>query len=115
MIGLQLRTPWAHLMAYSPSCDWDSDQLLRVLHRKKYRKMRLRFEDKMRDSDILFKQEQAAIDTARRLVEQNDQILELLLDVNNSIHIPPHHRYNLRLPSDPPSLSRALSPALPTI
>src|SRR5947207_1410699 len=45
------------------------DQPLRELYRKKYRKMRLQFEDKMRDSDTLFKREQAAIDTARRLAQ----------------------------------------------
>ncbi|KAI9673677.1 MAG: hypothetical protein M1817_002315 [Caeruleum heppii] len=67
--------------------------------KKKFRKMKLKFEAKIRESDQLFRDEQKANDTARRLAEENDQLLDLLLDVNSSIHIPPEHRFELRSPT----------------
>lgn len=63
----------------------------------------------MRESNGLYDEEQRAIKLARRLQEQNDQLLELLLDVNDSNKIPPYLRYDLRDPipseSDVPALS----------
>ncbi|KAI9851235.1 MAG: hypothetical protein M1838_004154, partial [Thelocarpon superellum] len=73
--------------------------------KKKFRKMKFKFEQKMREGDQLFREEQQAHDTTRRLAEGNDQLLELLLDVNESIHIPPHHRYDLGIDSSTPSSS----------
>jgi hypothetical protein len=40
--------------------------------RKKYRKMRIKFEEKMRDSNVWFVEEQLAVETARRLAEENE-------------------------------------------
>ena len=40
--------------------------------RKKYRKMRLAFEQNMRESDSLFKAEQKATETIRRLCEDKE-------------------------------------------
>ncbi|KAF1986279.1 hypothetical protein K402DRAFT_356273 [Aulographum hederae CBS 113979] len=71
--------------------------------RKKFRKMKVRFDKKMEDSNSLFKDEQRAMALARRLQEQNDQLLELLLDMNENPHIPNYLRFDLSPES--PSLS----------
>ncbi|KAL3424233.1 hypothetical protein PVAG01_03514 [Phlyctema vagabunda] len=71
--------------------------------KKKYRKMRVHFDEKMRLSNDYYTEEQKATDTARRLAQENDRLLDLLLDVNNSAQIPPHHRFDLSL--DTPALS----------
>ncbi|KAF2193742.1 hypothetical protein K469DRAFT_619019 [Zopfia rhizophila CBS 207.26] len=70
--------------------------------RRKYRKMRARFEDTMNASNTLIKDEYKAIALARRLQEQNDQILDMLLDINETARIPSFLRYDLReaSPSD---------------
>ncbi|KAI9849094.1 MAG: hypothetical protein M1837_005324 [Sclerophora amabilis] len=74
--------------------------------KKKYRKLRHQFDQRMRESDQLFKEETKATETARRLVEENDQLLDLLLDVNECIRLPPETRFDLQSPtSEPPSLS----------
>jgi IEC3 subunit of the Ino80 complex, chromatin re-modelling len=43
-----------------------------ALTRKKYRKMRIKFEEKMNLSNQLFKEEQDAAETARRLALENE-------------------------------------------
>lgn len=85
-----------------------------VNRRKKFRKMKLKFEQKMNQSNILYKQEQEAAETARRLAIENEsavcsiniccnadkdnsQLLDLLLDVNNSAQVPGHLRIDLSL------------------
>ena len=40
--------------------------------RKKYRKMRIKFDEKMRQSNEWYIQEQMAIETARRIAQQNE-------------------------------------------
>ncbi|KAK4126672.1 hypothetical protein N657DRAFT_565261 [Parathielavia appendiculata] len=74
--------------------------------KKKYRKMRINFDQKMHEGEELYKLEQKALATARRLAVQNDRLLDLLLDVNNSAQIPPEKRIDLSLdlPSDDDSL-----------
>ena len=42
--------------------------------RKKYRKMRAIFEQKMKESDQLFKEEQNAVETSRRLAEEKEYV-----------------------------------------
>ncbi|KAI4158374.1 MAG: hypothetical protein LQ342_007504 [Letrouitia transgressa] len=76
-------------------------------YRKKYLKMRHTFKVKMRESNALFDAEQQSIRTARRLQEENDQFLELLLTVNSSNILPTPLRYTLSPspPNTPPSLS----------
>ncbi|KAK5661690.1 hypothetical protein OQA88_9790 [Cercophora sp. LCS_1] len=69
--------------------------------KKKYRKMRIVFDQKMHDGEELHKLEQKALATARRLAVEKDRLLDLLLDVNNSGQIPPEKRFDLSL--DPPS------------
>ncbi|KAK0616240.1 IEC3 subunit of the Ino80 complex, chromatin re-modelling-domain-containing protein [Immersiella caudata] len=69
--------------------------------KKKYRKMRIVFDQKMHEGEELHKLEQKALETARRLAISKDRLLDLLLDVNNSPQIPPDKRFDLSL--DPPS------------
>ncbi|KAL9120821.1 MAG: hypothetical protein Q9187_002626 [Circinaria calcarea] len=80
--------------------------------KKKYRKMRHAFEEKMKISNSLFGQEQKSIKLARRLQEQNDQLLDLLLEVNESTRISPYLRYDLRSPTPSESAVPALEPDL---
>ena len=47
--------------------------------RKKYRKMRVRFDERMRESNTLFREEHKAIALARRLQEQNEYATRLLV------------------------------------
>lgn len=42
--------------------------------RKKFRKMKLKFEQKMNQSNIWYKQEQEAAETARRLAADNESV-----------------------------------------
>ncbi|KAF4120008.1 Conserved hypothetical, protein [Geosmithia morbida] len=65
--------------------------------KKKYRKMRIAFEQRMHDGDEIFKQEAKAIATVKRLAVENDRLLGLLLDINNCPQIPLERRINLRL------------------
>jgi len=76
--------------------------------KKKYRKMRIKFEQTMKQSDVWYKQEQEAANTARRLAQQNDQLLDLLLDINNSAQIPGNQRIDLAVESPPISALPAL-------
>ncbi|KJZ73861.1 hypothetical protein HIM_06754 [Hirsutella minnesotensis 3608] len=71
--------------------------------KKKYRKMRIVFEQKMQQGEELHKQEEKASATVKRLAIENDRLLDLLLEVNNSPQIPPERRIDLSLepPSDP--------------
>ncbi|KAF1967086.1 hypothetical protein BU23DRAFT_543274 [Bimuria novae-zelandiae CBS 107.79] len=64
--------------------------------RRKYRKMRARFEDTMTASNSLILEEWKAQATARRLREHNDQILDILLDMNDSARLPARLRLDLR-------------------
>lgn len=51
-----------------------TDRLLQTQTRKKYRKMKLQFEQKMRESDQLFKEEQQAIEETRMLAHENEYV-----------------------------------------
>lgn len=57
-------------------------------YKKKYRKMRNAFEKVMSKSNELFRQEQEATETARRLTLENDAILDLLMDLNDPKNAP---------------------------
>lgn len=65
-------------------------------YRRKYRKIMVKFERKMRDSTGLFKDEQRLFDISQRLAEQTDQLMELLLELNSHPHVPPRLRYDLK-------------------
>jgi hypothetical protein len=58
--------------------------------------MRVRFEDAMSESNSLMTAEWRAMGTARRLQENNDQLLEMLLDFNDQTRVNPRLRYDLR-------------------
>ncbi|KAJ4295447.1 hypothetical protein N0V90_007459 [Kalmusia sp. IMI 367209] len=68
--------------------------------RRKYRKMRVRFEDTMNASNQLILDEWKAQALARRLREQNDQILDILLHMNDSARLPAQQRVDLREQSE---------------
>lgn len=67
--------------------------------KKKYRKMRSKFDHTMREGQMLFREEQRSLETARRLAQENDQLLELLLDANSSAQIHGSHRIDLGVPA----------------
>ncbi|EQL29590.1 hypothetical protein, variant [Blastomyces dermatitidis ER-3] len=76
--------------------------------KRKYAKQKICFEHAMKKSNTLFKEELRIRDLSKRLKEQNDQLLEALLELNNSIRVPPELRYNLDLPGS--KLPRLHSP-----
>ncbi|KAI5848707.1 IEC3 subunit of the Ino80 complex, chromatin re-modelling-domain-containing protein [Morchella snyderi] len=80
-------------------------------YKKKYRKLRFKFHQSMKRSDELFKQEQTAKAAVRRILEENTRLLDLLVDLNSSTHIPKERRFNLGSPSCP-TPTRFLSPTL---
>ncbi|KAK4164464.1 IEC3 subunit of the Ino80 complex, chromatin re-modelling-domain-containing protein [Cladorrhinum sp. PSN259] len=76
----------------------DADLKMKPSYRswkKKYRKMRVVFDEKMQENDNLHKLEQKALATARRLAIQKDRLLDLLLELNSSSQIPPEKRFDL--------------------
>ncbi|MCJ1261872.1 hypothetical protein MMC22_001741 [Lobaria immixta] len=83
--------------------------------KKKFLKMRHIFKERMRESNALFDEEQNAMKLARRLQEQNDQLLDLLLDVNESNRVPLHLRYDLRSPTPDATEVPALEPDHPPV
>ncbi|KYK60586.1 hypothetical protein DCS_01723 [Drechmeria coniospora] len=76
--------------------------------KKKYRKMRIRFDRKMEESDELHKQEDKASATMKRLAIENDRLLDVLLEINSSLQIPPEKRIDL-------SLEPSADPKVPTL
>ncbi|KAG5918654.1 hypothetical protein E4U42_006778, partial [Claviceps africana] len=75
--------------------------------KKKYRKMRIRFDKKMQECEDLHKKEEKASATVKRLAVETDRILDLLLDVNNSPQIPVDKRIDVSLK---PTSSRLVLP-----
>ncbi|KAH7083040.1 IEC3 subunit of the Ino80 complex, chromatin re-modelling-domain-containing protein [Paraphoma chrysanthemicola] len=69
--------------------------------RRKYRKMRIKFDEAMTVSNRLITDEWKAMGTARRLAEGNDQLLDMLLDINEQTRAPARLRFNL----DPPGIA----------
>ncbi|KID99002.1 hypothetical protein MAJ_05097, partial [Metarhizium majus ARSEF 297] len=69
--------------------------------KKKYRKMRIVFDQKMQEGEDLHKQEDKASATVKRLAVENDRLLDLLLDVNNSPQIPLDKRIDVSLKPSP--------------
>ncbi|ESZ96474.1 hypothetical protein SBOR_3096 [Sclerotinia borealis F-4128] len=65
--------------------------------RKKYRKMRIKFDEAMRRSNSLFMEEQLAGETAKKLAQENDRLMDLLLDINNSAQLPADKRIDLSI------------------
>ncbi|CCE33968.1 uncharacterized protein CPUR_07896 [Claviceps purpurea 20.1] len=65
--------------------------------KKKYRKMRIVFDQKMQEGEDLHKKEEKASATVKRLAVENDRLLDLLLDINNSPQIPFDKRIDVSL------------------
>ncbi|KAF3479903.1 uncharacterized protein GIQ15_06879 [Arthroderma uncinatum] len=68
--------------------------------KRKYGKQKIKFELAMRDGTALVREEMRIQDLSKRLREQNDQLLELLLELNNTVHIPRSLRYGLTRQED---------------
>ncbi|EPS45828.1 hypothetical protein H072_267 [Dactylellina haptotyla CBS 200.50] len=77
--------------------------------KKKYRKLRHQFEGVMKRSDELFKQDLVATATIKRITEENNRLLDLLMDLNTNSHIQRQHHQTIGSPSSltPP---RMMSP-----
>ncbi|KHN96532.1 uncharacterized protein MAM_05475 [Metarhizium album ARSEF 1941] len=71
--------------------------------KKKYRKMRILFDQKMQEGEDLHKQEDRASATVKRLAVENDRLLDLILDINNSPQIPLDKRIDVSLRPSPGS------------
>ncbi|KAI1501471.1 IEC3 subunit of the Ino80 complex, chromatin re-modelling-domain-containing protein [Biscogniauxia marginata] len=65
--------------------------------KKKYRKMRIKFDQRMQESEDLHKLEQKAMRTAKRLAVENDRLMDMLMDINDSPQIPFERRIDLDL------------------
>ncbi|KAI5367341.1 putative INO80 complex subunit 3 protein [Septoria linicola] len=66
-------------------------------YRKKYRKLRHKFDGVLEENKKLFKEEQKMQGTARRLREELDSILDVLLDLNQNPALPAHLRFDVSL------------------
>ncbi|PWW75195.1 hypothetical protein C7212DRAFT_358484 [Tuber magnatum] len=80
-------------------------------YKKKYKKLRFEFDQVMKRSDELFKQDQIASAAIRRIQEENTRLLDLLVDLNSSSHVPKSRRFNIGSPSSA-TPTRFLSPTL---
>lgn len=74
--------------------------------------MRIQFDNAMTESNKLIAQEWKAMGTARRLQENNDQLLDALLDFNDQPRVNPRLRYDLRLLSAADTALPSLEPGL---
>ncbi|CAN8106238.1 unnamed protein product [Discula destructiva] len=70
--------------------------------KKKYRKMRIRFDELQAQNEELYQLEQKTLQQTKRIAIQNDRALDMLLAVNNRPQMPTDKRYDLSLsiPSD---------------
>ncbi|KAK5790266.1 hypothetical protein VI817_007553 [Penicillium citrinum] len=75
--------------------------------KKKYAKMKIKFELGNRENENLIREELRIEDLSKRIQEQNDQLLEVLLEFNESLQVSPAMRYDLNMPDDIPSLPAA--------
>ncbi|RAL06353.1 exosome non-catalytic core subunit RRP4 [Aspergillus ibericus CBS 121593] len=68
--------------------------------KKKFAKLKVKFELQMRESESLIREGLRIEDLSKRIQEQNDQLLEVLLEFNDSLHVSPSLRYDLSAPDD---------------
>lgn len=101
VIGEEKKSPGVDKVVHSdeslPVSKEDETKATYKSFKKKYRKMKLKFDETMRLSNELYIQEQNAEATTRRIAQENDQLLDLLLDVNNSAQIPADKRIDLNM------------------
>ncbi|KAL5334184.1 IEC3 subunit of the Ino80 complex, chromatin re-modelling-domain-containing protein [Aspergillus crustosus] len=82
--------------------------------KKKFAKLKIKFELRMKESESLIREQLRIEDISKRIQEQNDQLLEVLLEFNETVHIAPSLRYDLNVPGDEnilPSLDTELPPS----
>ncbi|KAK2757892.1 hypothetical protein FQN54_004298 [Arachnomyces sp. PD_36] len=82
--------------------------------KKKYAKMRIKFDEEMKESNALCMESLKINELSKKMKEQHDQLLDLLLDFNDSLHLPPHLRYDLNVPSPSDPLQEP-EPKAPTV
>ncbi|KAH8688828.1 IEC3 subunit of the Ino80 complex, chromatin re-modelling-domain-containing protein [Talaromyces proteolyticus] len=70
--------------------------------KKKFAKLKLQFELKMRDSENLIREQLRIEDLSKQIQETNDQLLEVLMEFNESLQVKPSLRYDLSIPDDAP-------------
>ncbi|PKX91604.1 uncharacterized protein P174DRAFT_443574 [Aspergillus novofumigatus IBT 16806] len=68
--------------------------------KKKYAKLKVKFELGMKESESLIREELRIEDLSKRIQEQNDQLLEVLLEFNESLHVPADQRFDISAPGD---------------
>ncbi|OJJ43377.1 hypothetical protein ASPZODRAFT_161604 [Penicilliopsis zonata CBS 506.65] len=68
--------------------------------KKKFAKMKIKFELEMGENSTLIREESRIQEISKRIQEQNDQLLEVLLEFNESLQIAPSLRYDLSASAD---------------
>ncbi|KAK2741351.1 hypothetical protein FQN57_005635 [Myotisia sp. PD_48] len=79
-------------------------------YKRKYGKQKIRFERAMKEGNQLVNEETRILNLSKRLKEQNNQLLELLLELNNTIHVPSSLRYKLETTGDSLLMLRSSEP-----
>ena len=64
--------------------------------RKKYRKLKLQFEEKMRESNNHYVEQHKAVKVAKRLQEQNEYVVSGLMSINTNTSFQPITRTTTR-------------------
>ncbi|BCR91672.1 uncharacterized protein ACHE_70515S [Aspergillus chevalieri] len=72
--------------------------------KKKYAKLKIKFELGIKESEELVREEMRIEELSKRIQAQNDQLLEVLLEFNDNLHLSPSLRFGLDAPDDTPSL-----------
>ncbi|KAL3470806.1 IEC3 subunit of the Ino80 complex, chromatin re-modelling-domain-containing protein [Aspergillus californicus] len=96
-----------------PDADAPTKQSYRSF-KKKFAKLKIQFELRMKESDSLIREQLRIEDLSKRIKEQNDQLLEVLLEFNDTVHLSPKFRYELNAPGDEtilPTPERESSPS----
>ncbi|KAF2130647.1 hypothetical protein P153DRAFT_396040 [Dothidotthia symphoricarpi CBS 119687] len=104
--------PDAHAHHADSSADAAQKQAVKRSWRRKFRKMRIQFDNAMSESNRLIMDEWKAMGTARRLQQENDQLLDALLDFNDQPRVAARHRFDLR---DIPHYDTALPSLEPAV
>ncbi|EED14108.1 conserved hypothetical protein [Talaromyces stipitatus ATCC 10500] len=68
--------------------------------KKKFAKLKVKFELEMRESEALVREQLRIEDVSKKLQETNDQLLEVLMEFNESLYIPTNLRYDLSVPGE---------------
>ncbi|KKA28630.1 hypothetical protein TD95_001883 [Thielaviopsis punctulata] len=69
--------------------------------KKKYRKMKARFDQVSRESRELYTNEMHAVETIKRIAIENDRLLDTLLTLNKTPQLPAKRRVDISMPLNP--------------